>query len=128
VPGRARRRECNPVPEGVRSPVLQVQNADAAVVYTLRINSESFTPAVREPGVYTVVAFDLDGITTGDGLTCVHAGGPLACVLIHSEATSRRWDSSRDRRRAGQSNARPVVAILETAADSSFQHSEDPNN
>jgi alkaline phosphatase D len=47
--------------DGFRSPVVQVQNADGAVVYTLRINGELFTPPVREPGVYTVIAFDPDG-------------------------------------------------------------------
>jgi alkaline phosphatase D len=63
---------------GSRSPVVQVQNADGAVVYTLRINGESFTPAVREPGVYTVIAFDPDGDYYKRWANCAHAGGQLA--------------------------------------------------
>jgi hypothetical protein len=47
---------------GFRDPVVQVQNeATGEVIYTLRINGESFTPAVREPGSYTVLAYDPDG-------------------------------------------------------------------
>lgn len=46
---------------GFRNPVIQVQNAKGEVVYTLRINGESFTPLVRDPGMYTVTAFDPDG-------------------------------------------------------------------
>jgi len=47
---------------GQRDPVVQVRReADGEVVYTLRISGESFTPLVREPGTYTVVAFDPDG-------------------------------------------------------------------
>lgn len=42
--------------------VIQVlREPDREVVYTLRINSESFTPLVRDPGVYSVLAFDPDG-------------------------------------------------------------------
>ncbi len=44
------------------SPVVQVQNgATGDVIYTLRIDGESFTPRVREPGMYTVIAYDPDG-------------------------------------------------------------------
>ena len=44
------------------NPVVQVQDEKSGeVVYTLRINGESFTPLVREPGVYTVIAYDPDG-------------------------------------------------------------------
>ncbi|HUX11067.1 MAG TPA: hypothetical protein VMW51_10515, partial [Terriglobia bacterium] len=47
---------------GHRDPVVQVRReSDGEVVYTLRINGESFTPLVREPGAYTVLAFDPDG-------------------------------------------------------------------
>ena len=47
---------------GHRDPVIQVRNESSdEVVYTLRINGESFTPLVREPGTYTVVAFDPGG-------------------------------------------------------------------
>ena len=46
---------------GFRNPVVQVQSAQGEVVYTLRINADSFTPVVRDPGVYTVIAFDPDG-------------------------------------------------------------------
>jgi hypothetical protein len=46
---------------GFPNPVIQVQKAAGEVVYTLRINGESFTPLVREPGVYTVLAYDPDG-------------------------------------------------------------------
>lgn len=46
---------------GFRNPVVQVQKAEGEVVYTLRIHGESFTPLVRDPGVYTVIAFDPDG-------------------------------------------------------------------
>ncbi len=46
---------------GFRNPVVQVQTAQGEVVYTFRINGESFTPSVRDPGVYTVIAFDPDG-------------------------------------------------------------------
>lgn len=45
-----------------RDPVVQVQNESSGeVVYTLRINGNSFTPLVREPGTYTVLAYDPDG-------------------------------------------------------------------
>jgi hypothetical protein len=47
--------------KGFPDPVIQVQNAAGELVYTLRINGESFTPLVREPGVYTVIAYDPDG-------------------------------------------------------------------
>ncbi len=47
--------------DGFRDPVLQVQKADGEVVYTMRINGESFTPLVREGGSYTVIAYDPDG-------------------------------------------------------------------
>jgi alkaline phosphatase D len=47
---------------GHRDPVIQVQDASTGeVIYTVRANGESFTPLVREPGVYTVIAFDPDG-------------------------------------------------------------------
>jgi alkaline phosphatase D len=47
---------------GFQDPVVQVQEEGTeAVIYTLRINGDSFTPRVRKPGVYTVVAFDPDG-------------------------------------------------------------------
>jgi PhoD-like phosphatase len=47
---------------GQRDPVVQVRReADGEVVYTLRIEGTEFTPRVREPGTYTVVAFDPDG-------------------------------------------------------------------
>ena len=35
--------------------------AEGEVAYTLRINEDSFTPLVRHPGLYTVIAFDPDG-------------------------------------------------------------------
>ncbi len=44
------------------SPVVQVQDeSNGEVVYTLRIHGSSFTPRVRKPGTYTVLAFDPDG-------------------------------------------------------------------
>ncbi|HUZ47360.1 MAG TPA: alkaline phosphatase D family protein [Terriglobia bacterium] len=47
---------------GHPNPVVQVQSEPGGeVIYTLRISGESFTPLVREPGAYTVVAFDPDG-------------------------------------------------------------------
>lgn len=47
---------------GRRDQVVQVRKEpDGEVVYTLRINGDSFTPLVRDPGTYTVVAFDPDG-------------------------------------------------------------------
>jgi hypothetical protein len=47
---------------GFRDPVVQVRHADRdEVVYTLRIRGESFTPLVRSPGTYTVLAYDPDG-------------------------------------------------------------------
>jgi hypothetical protein len=48
--------------KGFRDAVVQVQEAATGdVIYTLRINGESFTPRVRKPGTYTVLAFDPDG-------------------------------------------------------------------
>jgi hypothetical protein len=42
--------------------VVQVQDErNGEIVYTLRINGESFTPLVRTPGEYTVLAYDPDG-------------------------------------------------------------------
>lgn len=42
--------------------VVQVQQDKSGdVVYTIRANGESFTPLVREPGTYRVIAFDPDG-------------------------------------------------------------------
>ena len=39
-----------------------MQNAATReVLYTLRVNGDSFTPLVREPGTYTVLAYDPDG-------------------------------------------------------------------
>ncbi|HET9177241.1 MAG TPA: twin-arginine translocation signal domain-containing protein [Terriglobia bacterium] len=47
---------------GQRDQVVQVRKeADGEIVYTVRMNGESFTPLVRGPGTYTVVAFDPDG-------------------------------------------------------------------
>jgi alkaline phosphatase D len=47
---------------GLQDPVVQVQNAATReVLYTLRVNGDSFTPLVREPGTYTVLAYDPDG-------------------------------------------------------------------
>ncbi len=46
---------------GFHDAVVQVQEETGVVVYTLRINGDSFTPLVRKPGVYTVLAFDPDG-------------------------------------------------------------------
>jgi alkaline phosphatase D len=47
---------------GFHDPIVQVQNATTReVVYTLRVNGDSFTPLVREPGTYTVLAYDPDG-------------------------------------------------------------------
>ena len=54
---------------GRRDQVIQVQREpDGEVVYTLRIQGESFTPRVREPGTYTVIAFTPDGkvLAAGD--------------------------------------------------------------
>lgn len=43
-------------------PVVQVRDeADGEIVYTLRVRGTSFTPKVRKPGTYTVLAFDPDG-------------------------------------------------------------------
>ncbi len=45
-----------------RDPVVQVlDEANDVTVYTIRIASTSFKPKVRNPGTYTVVAFDPDG-------------------------------------------------------------------
>jgi phosphodiesterase/alkaline phosphatase D-like protein len=47
---------------GRRDPVIQVRGEPGGeVVYTIRIKGESFSPLVREPGTYTVLAFDPDG-------------------------------------------------------------------
>jgi hypothetical protein len=47
---------------GFHDPIVQVQNARTReVVYTLRVNGDSFTPLLREPGTYTVLAYDPDG-------------------------------------------------------------------
>jgi alkaline phosphatase D len=47
---------------GRRDQVVQVRKEPRGeVVYTVRMNGESFTPLVREPGTYTVVAFNPDG-------------------------------------------------------------------
>jgi alkaline phosphatase D len=47
---------------GFQDPVVQVQEEGTEdVVYTLRIKGDSFTPRVRKPGAYNVVAFDPDG-------------------------------------------------------------------
>jgi alkaline phosphatase D len=46
---------------GQRDQVVQVRKEDGEVVYTLRISGDSFTPLVREPGTYSVAAFDPDG-------------------------------------------------------------------
>ena len=47
---------------GFRDPVVQVQDeTNGEVVYTLRISGEPFTPRVRKPGSYTVLAYDPDG-------------------------------------------------------------------
>ena len=47
---------------GFSNPVVQVQiAATGEVVYTMRANGESFTPLVRESGMYTVLAYDPDG-------------------------------------------------------------------
>jgi alkaline phosphatase D len=43
-------------------PVVQVQDAATGeVLYTLRIRGNTFTPRVRHPGTYTVLAYDPDG-------------------------------------------------------------------
>jgi len=45
-----------------REAVVQVRDeASDETVYTIRITSTSFKPKVRNPGTYTVVAFDPDG-------------------------------------------------------------------
>ncbi len=45
-----------------RDPVVQVQDeSNGDVVYTVRIRGTSFTPRIRRPGTYTVLAFDPDG-------------------------------------------------------------------
>ena len=47
---------------GFSDPVVQIRSAEQGdVIYTLRIRGESFTPLVREPGTYTVLAYDPDG-------------------------------------------------------------------
>ncbi len=43
-------------------PVVQVRDDESGdIVYTVRISGKSFTPRVRKPGKYTVIAFDPDG-------------------------------------------------------------------
>lgn len=43
-------------------PVVQVQDeSNGEVVYTVRIRGTAFTPKVRKPGKYSVIAFDPDG-------------------------------------------------------------------
>lgn len=43
-------------------PVVQVRDSSSGeIVYTLRISGKSFTPRVRKPGKYTIIAFDPDG-------------------------------------------------------------------
>ncbi|MGH9643811.1 MAG: alkaline phosphatase D family protein, partial [Terriglobales bacterium] len=57
---------------GHRDVVIQVQRElTREVVYTLRARGESFTPLVREPGTYTVIAFEPDTgyAKTWNGLT-----------------------------------------------------------
>jgi hypothetical protein len=47
---------------GFPDPVVQVQDEiNGEVIYTLRIRGESFTPLVRKPGSYIVLAYDPDG-------------------------------------------------------------------
>jgi hypothetical protein len=47
---------------GFHNAVVQVQDEEnGEVVYTLRIQGDSFTPLVRRPGTYTVLAYDPDG-------------------------------------------------------------------
>lgn len=47
---------------GFRDPVVQIQEeASDEVVYTVRINGESFTPPVRKEGTYSILAYDPDG-------------------------------------------------------------------
>ncbi len=47
---------------GKRDQVIQVRKEpDGEVVYTVRMSGTSFRPLVREPGTYSVVAFDPDG-------------------------------------------------------------------
>lgn len=43
-------------------PVVQVRDeGDGEIVHTLRVRGTSFTPKVRKPRTYTVLAFDPDG-------------------------------------------------------------------
>lgn len=43
-------------------PVVQGQDeSNGEVVYTVRIRGTSFTPRIRKPGSYSVLAFDPDG-------------------------------------------------------------------
>lgn len=47
---------------GFRNPVVQIQDETSGeILYTLRVPGNAFTPLVREPGMYTVIAFDPDG-------------------------------------------------------------------
>jgi hypothetical protein len=47
--------------QAIGDPVVQVQTNAGEVVYTLRIKGQSFTPFVREPGQYRIIAYDPDG-------------------------------------------------------------------
>lgn len=54
--------QLEPIENTVADPVVRVQDeAYGEVVYTLRIRGNKFTPLVRKPGTYTIVAFDPDG-------------------------------------------------------------------
>jgi hypothetical protein len=54
--------QLEPIQTTHTDPVVQVQDeANGEVVYTLRIRGNAFTPLVRKPGTYTIVAFDPDG-------------------------------------------------------------------
>jgi alkaline phosphatase D len=53
--------ELQPIETTFRDAVVQVQKADGDVVYTLRINGQNFTPVVRQPGSYRLIAYDPDG-------------------------------------------------------------------
>ncbi len=55
--------QLTPIDSGGHSdPVVQVRdNASGEIVYTLRIRGTAFTPLVRKPGTYSVLAYDPDG-------------------------------------------------------------------
>ncbi len=53
--------ELQPIETARADAVIQVQKTDGDVVYTLRISGQKFTPLVREPGSYTLIAYDPDG-------------------------------------------------------------------